>query len=536
VEEEELISKEEKNLIKRLNKIGIALSSEKNMDRLLEMILDEAKSFTSADGGTLYLKSDDGKHLNFKVVKTDSLRIAMGGTKGPINWPPLPLYLEDGKPNISMVAVTCALIGDVINIEDVYDVDGFNFDGTRKFDEGTGYRSKSMLVVPLRDNENEIIGVLQLLNRRVRREKLPFTKENEHITLSLASQAAMAINNARLINDLEALLMAFIQTIATAIDEKSPYTGGHIKRVAQITEMIASAINEDTESKYKDINFDADDMKMLKISAWMHDIGKITTPEYVVDKANKLETIFDRIAHVKSKFELLKSQTELEYSKKKIALLESGDIKSAPKLDQELKEKLATIEDDKEFIVRINKGGEFMADELIERLNNIATYKIIENGIEENLLSENEVYNLAIRKGTLTDEERLKINDHAKLSLRMLEKLPFPKKLQRVVDTAANHHEKLSGKGYPRGLDESQLTLESRILAISDIFEALTASDRPYKDAKKLSECMKILSFMAKDREIDSDLLRFFYDKGLHMEYANKELKEEQIDESKLLI
>jgi HD-GYP domain-containing protein (c-di-GMP phosphodiesterase class II) len=506
------------------------------MDRLLEMILDEAKAFTKADGGTLYLKSDDGKHLNFKVVKTDSLRISMGGTHGPINWPALPLYLEDNTPNISMVAVTCALIGDVINIEDVYNVDGFNFDGTRKFDESTGYRSKSMLVVPLKDNEDEIIGVLQLLNRREHREKMPFTKDNEHITLSLASQAAMAINNARLINDLEALLMSFIQTIATAIDEKSPYTGGHIKRVAQITEMLAQAIHEDADGEYKDINYNEDDFKMLRISAWMHDIGKITTPEYIVDKATKLETIFDRIEHVKSKFDLLKKDKEIEFLNQKISLIESNSIDKLKELEKTYNETLQQIDDDLEFIITINKGGEFMADNKIERLNQIAEYKIEKDTQKVNILTENEIYNLAIRKGTLTEEERLKINDHAKLSLKMLQNLPFPKKLTRVVDTAANHHEKLSGKGYPRGLDESELTLESRILAIADIFEALSASDRPYKDAKKLSECMKILSFMAKDREIDPKLLKFFYEKELHTKYGKEFLKEEQIDEAKLLI
>jgi HD-GYP domain-containing protein (c-di-GMP phosphodiesterase class II) len=526
----------EKDLIKRLNKIGIALSSEKNMDKLLELILDEAKAFTKADGGTLYLKSEDGKYLNFKVVKTDSLRIAMGGTHGEINWPPLPLYTEDGKPNISMVAVTCALIGDVINIEDVYDVDGFNFDGTKKFDAGTGYRSKSMLVVPLRDNEDEIIGVLQLINRRVHREKEPFTKDNEHITLSLASQAAMAINNAKLINDLEALLMSFIKTIAAAIDEKSPYTGGHIRRVAKITEILAKALHDDTDGRYKHIRYSEDDFKMLKISAWMHDIGKITTPEYVVDKATKLETIFDRIEYVKSKFELLKKEIELEYMQKKIELLQSGDNDSIATIEDEYKEKIVKADEDLEFLITINKGGEFMADEKIQRLEEIAKYQITQNNQKVNILTENEVFNLGIRKGTLTEEERLKINNHANLTLKMLEKLPFPKKLKRVVDTASNHHEKLSGSGYPRGLDATALTLESRILAIADIFEALTANDRPYKDAKKLSESTKILSFMAKDNEIDADLLRFFYEKELHLEYAKDELREDQIDEAKLMI
>lgn len=531
-----MLDKETKDLIDRLNSIGIALSTEKNIDKLLEMILDEAKIYTNSDGGTLYIKDENNKHLNFKVVKTDSLNIAMGGTKNKIDWQPLNLYDENNRPNTHMVAVLCALVGKVINIDDVYNIDGFNFDGTRKFDAHTGYRSKSMLVVPLKDNEDDIIGVLQLINRQRSGEISYFSKDDEMMSLSLASQAAVAINNATLINDLEELLMSFVKAIADAIDEKSPYTAGHIKRVAQITQLIAYAINNDTQSIYKDVKFSPDDIKMLTISAWMHDVGKITTPEHIVDKATKLETIFDRIEYVKSKFDILKKDKEIEFLNKKILLLETNNISDLSILQENYLLQLKQIDEDLDFIISINKGGEFMADDKIEKLKKIANYKITLDNKQENILSENEVYNLSIKKGTLTDEERTKINDHAKLTLKMLENLPFPKKLKKVVDTASNHHEKLSGKGYPRGLNEKDLTLEARILAIADIFEALSASDRPYKDAKKLSECFKILSFMAKDNDIDANLLKFFFENNLHIEYAKKELKEFQIDEAKLFI
>ncbi len=518
--------------IKTLNEIGIALSAENDLNRLLDMILHQAKKFTNSDGGTLYLKSDDGKNLYFKVVETNSLDIKMGGTGGEITWPPLKLYDEDGKQNSQMVATYCALTGEVINIEDVYYVKGFNFEGTKKFDAGTGYRSKSMLVIPMKNYENEIIGVLQLINRLNKDGKsIEFSKEDKDLTLSLASQAAVAITNTKLVKDLEEFLNAVISTIAGAIDEKSPYTGGHIRRVAKISLMIADAINRDEDGIFKKIHYNDDDLKEIKISAWMHDMGKITTPEYVMDKATKLETIYDRIETIKAKFEILKRDIEVEFLRVKMRAIEQNKLDDIVGLEETYKERIIKLEDDFKFIEVCNIGGEFMADEKIDRVQNISKEKIILNGEEINLLTDNEIKNLSIRKGTLTNEERDIIQNHATLTLKMLNQLPFPKKLKKVPDIAGNHHEKLNGKGYPRGLSAKDLTLESRILALADIFEALTAPDRPYKDAKTLSEVKRIIGFMTKDSELDGDLVKFFYDNKLHLEYAKEELNPEQLDE-----
>ena len=297
--------------------------------------------------------------------------------------------------------------------------------------------------------------------------------------------------------------MAFIESIAKAIDKKSPYTGDHVRKVAEIAVDIAQAINDEND-RFPNIKFSDNELKQIHISGLMHDIGKISTPVHIVDKSTKLETIFDRIDYVLLKCELLKYQK--------------------PELT-------AQIDDDIEFLKRINKGGEFMDDALIDRLNSIAGQKIVINSKEQNLLNEDEVYNLSIKKGTLTKEDRDIITGHANLSLEMLETLPFPKKLARVPEIAGNHHEQPNGKGYPRGLKEEELSLESRIMAIADIFEALSASDRPYKEGKKLSECFKILGFMAKNREIDADLLKFYYDSGLYLKYAKRNLKDYQIDE-----
>jgi HD-GYP domain-containing protein (c-di-GMP phosphodiesterase class II) len=515
-------AEEQLDHIEKLNEIGAALSAESQLERLLEQILVQAKRFTYADGGTLYLVSDDEKHLKFTVVQTDSLGVKMGGSSGEITWPELPLFLEDGSQNRQMVAAMAALTGEIVNIPDVYKAEGFNFEGTRKFDASTGYRSTSMLVIPMKNHDGEVIGVCQLLNRidPISGKVTPFSHADERTAKSLASQAAVAISNTRLINDLRNLLESFIDSIAAAIDAKSPYTGGHVRKVAEITMMTAQALSEAEQGGYEAVHYDFDQMNQLRISALMHDVGKITTPEYVVDKATKLETIFDRIELIKTRYEVLKRDAQ-------IACLKAGNRAE----DQEvLAGTIAAYDEEIAFLERANIGGEFMADEKIAQVEAIASRQYTQQDQTHPLLTPDEVHNLSIRKGTLTEKERDIINDHAAMSLKMLQALPFPKKLRRVPEIAANHHEKLNGKGYPRGLSAEDLTLEARILALADIFEALTAADRPYKEAKKMSEAMKIIGFMVKDGELDGDLVKFFFDQKLHLLYGRKNLKPEQMD------
>lgn len=518
--------------IHEMNMIGSALSAENNLDKLLGMILSHAKVYTNADGGTLYLMSKDEKQLQFSVVETTSLKIAMGGTMGKITWPPLELYHENGDKNLEMVAAKCAIDGQIINIEDVYETKEYNFEGTKKFDAGTGYRSKSMLVIPMKNYENEIIGVCQLINRFDDElgKVIAFNDRDVELLSALASQAAVAITNAQLIQDLRLLLESFIKSIASAIDAKSPYTGGHVRKVAEITMIIVNSINTCTDGKYKDTKYSEDQLNELRISALMHDIGKITTPEYVVDKSTKLETIFDRVDMIKTRYEVLKRDAKIEFLEQKLIASENNTPELIVSLEQKLQDKLAKYKEDFEFISLSNVGGEFMSDDKISRLQEIAKDTFLLEDEEHSMLDSGELENLGIRKGTLTDDEREIINNHATVSLNMLNALPFPKKLSRVPEIAGGHHEKLNGKGYPLGLTADQLSLESRVLALADIFEALTASDRPYKDAKTLSEAMRIIDFMIKDGELDGDLVNFFYEQNLHIEYAKKELKSEQND------
>lgn len=509
------------NKLERIMNINMELSSELDKTKLFDMILSLTRDLTHCEAGTLYIKSKDEKSLEFKVIQNTPLDIELGGTKGEIEWDPLPIYLKDGSENKNMVAVVSALENKIINIPDVYNETTYDFKGTKKFDSKTGYHSKSMLVVPLINHEDEVIGVLQLINKtKVLGEVIPFEESDERIIKALASQAAMALTNSQLINSLEDFLNSFVSTIAQAIDAKSKHTMNHIGKVAKISNLIANAIHED-ETIYKDVKYSENDFRQIELAALMHDIGKISMPEAIIDKATKLETIFDRIVMVQDRFEILKRDLEISFLKNELN-------------KEEYDKKLLQIEDDIKFLNQVNIGEEFTDDSKIEKIKEISKYKYTKNGIELAILNENEIENLSIRRGTLLDSEKTIMNNHAQLSLDMLTTLPFPKKYKDVFHIAANHHEKLNGKGYPRGLDESELTLEDRIMILADIFEALTANDRPYKDGKKLSEVFRILSFMAKEHEIDAQLLEFFHKNKILEIYANEELKESQIDKSEL--
>ncbi len=516
--------------VQKLTEIGTALSASENLDVLLEMIVTEAKNLTYADGGTLYLLEKE--QLHFKVVQTDSLGIKMGGTSEKITWSPLPLHLENGAPNKAMVAITCALENRLINIADVYEAIGFSFDGTKKFDQGTGYRSKSMLVIPMRNHEQEIIGVLQLINKidAQTHEVTSFDHEDEKITLSLASQAAIAITNTSLIQGLETLLESFLKSILIAIGKKSPYTAGHVKRMVKLSVMLAEAINHDT-SVYAHKHFNSDEIKQINFAALMHDIGKLATPEYVMDKATKLQTLFDRVELVESRIQMIEKALHVKFLEDKYALLKENPDENVRLLETQYQEKIATLHATSKLIQTSNKGDTPLSDEAIAQIQALATQTWQIGNETYTILSADEAHHLSTQSGTLTFEEREIINAHAKLSVDILNRLPFPKKYRQIPQISGNHHEKLNGKGYPQGLQGDEISFEARILAIADIFEALTASDRPYKAGMPLSVAMKILYAMAQEGELDVDLVKFFYTSGTYLAYAKAFLPQRSIDE-----
>lgn len=506
------------SIVSQMASIGTALSAEKNIDSLLEKIITHAKMLTNADAGTLYLYNPQTNQLDFKVVQNDTLNIQMGGTAGEIEWDPIDLLNDHGELNQHMVAAVCALNKEnIINIPNIRASKLYDFKGTIDFDQRTGYFSVSTLVVPLKDYEDNLIGVFQLINKKdSNSEIISFDLSDEELARSLASQASVAINKQLLINDLELLLESFLNTINVAIEEKSPYTAGHIDRMVHLSLTLAKAIHTDKEH-FTHIHYNDDQFKEIKLAALMHDIGKITTPEHIIDKSTKLETIYDRIEAVKLKFEILKRDAKISFLEQKIS--ENDYLKMVEVLDQEYI-----------FLSEANQGAEFFSNEKIERIHSIAKRSILLNHNREEILNSDEIDNLCVQKGTLTNTQREIINNHAAVSLRMLSQLPFPKKFTRVAEIACGHHEKINGKGYPLGLKGDELSFEARILAIADIFEALSASDRPYKKAKKLSEVMKILYSMAKEDDIDRDILRFFYESGLYLKYAYEVLPPENID------
>jgi HD-GYP domain-containing protein (c-di-GMP phosphodiesterase class II) len=517
-------------LLSRLTRIGSALSAEKNIDRLLEIIVDEAKKFTNANGGTLYVTSGDERELRFAIVQNDTLHIRMGGTGEKISWPPVKLKNPDQSPNYMNVSAYCALTGEVVNIEDVYHATGFNFEGTRRFDDQTGYQSISMLVVPMKNHDNDIIGVLQLLNAQDPETGTVrfFSPEEQRVTESLASQAAVALSNNLLIHSLEDLLESFIETIATAIDEKSPYTGGHVRRVAELTLTIADRINRVCDGPFADYFFSEEQIEELRVAAWLHDIGKITTPEHVVNKSTKLETIVDRIDLIKARWEIMKRDREIASLRK--ALLRPRTKRSVPVPEKE--DAVDVPHDDLlQFIERMNLGVDFVNAQMLEQLQSIAGRQWLDRDTWKPLLTENELYNLSVRQGTLTDEERAIIESHALITHGMLSKLPFPKKFRNVPFLASSHHERLDGTGYPLGLKDEQLPLQARILALADIFEALTATDRPYKEGNTLSDAIRIMQRMAEDRHLDAELFDLFVREKIHLDYARKELSNWQLEE-----
>ncbi len=566
--------------VRRLIELGIAMSAERNHNKLMEMILLAAKDITRADGGTLYLADDKSGGLAFAIMRNDSLGIALGGTTGEaIPFPPVPLREADGSPNHKNVSAYAANTASTINIADAYDAVNFDFSGTKAFDAKTGYRSQSFLTVPLINHAGDVVGVLQLINARDAEGRVvPFSDTVTPLIEAMSGQAAVALDNALLLAAQKNLFTALIGVIGGAIDAKSPYTGGHCRRVPVLTTLLAQAAVAAESGPFADFRLSDDEWYELEVAGGLHDCGKVTTPEYVVDKATKLETIYNRIHEIRTRFEVAKRDAEIAYLQGR---LDGGD-ETALRAARDAA--LAGLDADFAFVAECNQGGEFMSPDKVERLQAIGARRwrrTLDNRlglsweeaqrlpaeapplpVEEPLLADRpehlvphdkpvlapdnpwgftvrppqwkfnlgELYNLAVGRGTLTAEDRYHISDHIMQTIIMLEALPFPKTLRRVPEWAGGHHEKMDGTGYPKSLRGEAMSLPARIMAIADIFEALTARDRPYKAPKTLSESIRIMGFMAKDRHIDPDLFKLFLSSGVYRAYAEQYLLPEQID------
>ena len=569
--------------LRLLVELGIALSREQNFDALLESILLNSKRLSYADGGTLYLTGEDN-HLHYKIIRNDSLGLAFGGEgMPPMPFKPLPFVFDkEGHPCKTHMATYSALTGKTIQIQNAYADGDSDFPGLREMDKLTGYQSISLLSVPIKPQHGEVLGVLQLINAHdpITGDIVPFDSDTVGFVEALAAQAAIAMENKRLIETQKQVFNAFIQMIATAIDTKSPYTGGHCERVPILAKLLSEAASESESGIFADFKMTDEDRYALHLASWLHDCGKIATPEHIVDKATKLETIHNRIHEIRTRFEVLRRDAHIHY----LGRLVKGD--NADNLEQQYQTEIAALEDDFAFIAECNVGSEFLDNSKKERIHTIAqrtwmrhfddnlgishaeqrqvhqtpekqrpvqeflladkeSHKIKRGdsivvhehdkefciSIPELLQNTGEIYNLCIERGTLTTEDRYQITEHIILTIRMLEQLPFPKPLRQVPEYAGAHHETMIGTGYPRMLSREQMSIPARIMAIADIFEALTASDRPYKKAKTLSEAIRIMIFMARDQHIDADIFRLFLEKKIYLQYANLYLSADQIDE-----
>ena len=520
--------------VKRLNAIGIALSAQKDQSKLLEMILNSARELTQADAGTLYMVEADQDALRFVMVQNDQLKIHLGGSGQPVgeNFSLIPLHLTDGSPNERMIVAWSVLHKKTARIKDAYHEQGFDFSGTRSFDEKTGYRSQSFLTIPLLNHEGEVIAALQLLNKLdASGETVEFDESDQDVAESLASQAAVALTNRRLIDELRTLFDSFTQVIATAIDSKSPHTGAHCRRVPEVTLLLAEAANGLDFPGLEGFSMTDEDRYELKTAAWLHDCGKVVTPHHIMEKSTKLETLVDRIHAVTDRFEILQRDLEIAKLKEELAAAKLGTQLESARLDfyAQLKQQLA---EDLAFLQGANTGGEFMSDEHLAKVASLSEQGWIDlKGQRQPLLSEDEVANLCIRRGTINPAERKIMEDHMVHTLSMLEQLPFPRHLQRVPEYAGGHHERMDGKGYPRGLTREQMSIPARIMGIADVFEALTAHERPYKKPMRLSQALSIMGRMASEQHLDADIFTLFIYKKVYLDYAKKHLRDEQIDE-----
>lgn len=512
--------------------ISVRLTTEKDSSKLLDDILQVIMSIANSDAGTIYSITDN-KQLKFETVINESLDLYLGGRLGkPVDFPNIDLFI-DGKENKTAIVAHAVNSGEIINIPDVYAALPFDMSAARAMDARTGYRTQSMLTIPLKDHADDIIGVIQLINvKDDENNNIPFSEELVTLIRSFASLGAISLTNSALIKDMEELFATFAEAIAMAIDEKSPHTGGHCKRVPALTLMLADAVHLIDKGPLATFKMSDAERHELDIAGWLHDCGKIATPDHVMEKSTKLETIFDRIKFIDAKFEIISRDLKIAYQQKIISAMKKNKPIEVLQFERLLDTELKQIALDRALLQRVNVGGEFLGEEEQAHIRRISTqYQLKINGEEIPLLSDNEVENLMIRRGTLTQDERDIMKRHMDITKNILDILPFPKHLSNVSEYALGHHEKLDGTGYPRGLTKEQMSVPARLMAIADIFEALSAVDRPYKKAKPVSECLHILGSMVSQNHLDADIFAVFIESEVYKHYINGYAKPEQLDE-----
>lgn len=511
------------------NDVLINLLAERDVDKLLENVLREAMKISHADGGTIYMLQGEEQEqcLIFECLINKSLQSYITRKSEQNKFGPLYLHNEQGEANHSNVACHVANSKKLVNIADIYHAENFDSSGAKAFDKIAKYRTQSLLVVPLLNHDNDVIGVIQLINATnpATDETIAFSEDLQPVITALTQYAAIVVNLQILLEDHRLLLDSFVKCIAGAIDAKSFQTSAHCQQIPIIMDMMVDAISCDQEF-FPDYVINDEQRYEIQVASWLHDCGKLTTPDYVLEKSTKLHKMHDGIHEINNRFMILKQQLELAIAEQIINTPEY-----AVQLKTELAEKLHHIESDRAFIESCNKGGEFMSEEFQHRVRRIAEQSWTNHlGEQQAMLTPNEVYNLCIARGTITKEERDIINNHMQVTIDMLNSLHFPKDLKRVPEIAGGHHEKMNGKGFPKGLTKEQMSIPARMMAIADIFEALTSKDRSYKDPMKLSQTLSIMRNMVKDEHIDGELFAMFLKQGVWKRYAEARLNPDQLD------
>ncbi len=468
--------------IERLLKIGIELSANADSDNLMREIVDVAMDLTDCDAGTLYILENDT--LVFHIMVTLSLGIDQGGHGQKIELPPVTL-----RP--TNVCARAALDKALYNIEDVYEDQRFDFSGPRKYDAITGYRTQSMLVIPMLDDKGDAIGVLQLLNaKNAAGETVPFPKECEHVIQSLASQAAIRLTNLNYSREITRLLESMVQVLSTAIDARSPYNANHTKNMARYGKNFLTWLREHVPEKA----LTEEEEREFLMAVWLHDVGKLGIALSVMDKSCRIEGFEDAI---RQRFEMIDLLTEIQWLRGNCTQEEYESVKA------DLKEALETIG-------TANVVG-FLQDDLLAKVQAIAARHYVDKeGQEKPWLTDAELENLSVRKGTLTAQERAIMESHVVLTRKMLERMHFSKGYSHVTRWASNHHELLNGSGYPQHLTAKDLSFEERLLTILDVFDALTANDRPYKKAMPPERAISILRSMVEEGKVDGEIVELF--------------------------
>lgn len=502
-----------------LNEIGVALSSQREISALLTLILSKTREITAADAGSLYLVEQDsqGQHLRFMLTQNDSLEF------------PYQEFVLPMAEN-SMAGYT-ALRGEVLNFPDAYKIPaGHPFHFNNSYDRDSGYHTRSLLTLPMRNAKGEVLGVLQLINcKRNRAARLlsakdvakyvqPFRERSVRLALSLASQAAVAYENRKLYNEIETLFEGFVSAAVTAIEQRDPTTSGHSLRVSAYTQSLAAAVNATSSGPYAETFFDAEQLKEIRYAALLHDFGKVGVREEVLVKAKKLYPL--QLDVLRQRFDYIRKETEAGNVRRKLQVYlerDRGDaLTEIARLSEDFDQRLKRIEEYLQFIIEANEPT-LLEQHQFQKLREIAQQSFLDpRGIERPYLNPGEIKLLSIPKGSLDPSERLEIESHVIHTFNFLSQIPWTKSLQKVPEIARAHHEKLNGTGYPYKLRGDQIPLPTKMMTICDIFDALTASDRPYKRAVPIPRALSILEDCVRASELDPDLFRVFHEEKIY--------------------